>query len=165
MEKMIETAYRGMDLASQNMHSLKIPIRVGDRQIALLKKMRMVQRQNADGLVNNLSWALYRKSDEDFPHNGITPPLLDTKNADIIISGYFWHEAFDEGATLGVEGETIDFPEPGIVLIRQPQVYFYSSMAGGVGNGVGFYFYYEIKNVSSEDMIKYMIRDKGDNKG
>jgi len=165
MEKIIEVAYRGTTLVDQDLHSLKIPIRVGDNQIALLKKMKMVQRQNSDGVVNNLAWALYRKSDDNFTHAGITPALLDTQNTDIVVSGYFWHECFDEGAALGVEGETVDFPEPGIVLIREPQVYFYSGLAGGVGNGIGFYFYYEIKKVSSEDIIKYMIRDKGDNKG
>lgn len=165
MEKIIEVAYRGTTLVSQNMHSMKIPIRVGDNEVALLKKMRMVQKQSADGAVNNLAWALYRKSDDNFPHVGISPELLNTQNTDIVISGYFWHECFDEGATFGVQGETIDFPEPGIVLIRQPQVYFYGSLAGSIGIGVGFYFYYEIKKVPAKDMVRYMVRDKGDNKG
>lgn len=140
--------------AGNTVYAHKLPVALGDLEVVVLLGIRVVGHM---GLNDSAlwTWAVWRKSDRDWPHASLAGNYLE-QEADIVAHGTLAHEFLTSGRTLGPVVDDFVFPYP-LVLIRPPQWLAYSVSYSGVILSAAFY--YVTQKVSRDEMTRLMVKD------
>lgn len=140
---------------------VKIPIALGDLEVALLHKIRVVcdQSQSASAWVMN--WALWRKSDADYTAGKEIRVINVAEHGDFIAAGSIMNQYNLQGAAGLAQGrynlsDDFTFPKP-MVVIRPPQILV--KTAGTSGFIFGVLLYYTTLEVSKDELARLMVKD------
>jgi len=142
--------------ATGNVYQAKLNLALGRNEVAVLLGTRAIL--GLAGASSSLAarWALWKKSDADWPIGGLLTPAELAAETDIVASGVLTNLLTTSGRSAGPLSEDFLFPFP-LVVIRPPQ--FIAETIVGTSYELGLHVYYLIQEVDDKTLAKLLVKD------
>lgn len=152
-----KASYRFGSGGSAQVQRIKVPISLGLNEIARLRMMRVYFVPDIAVDAFQVVWALWRKTDDAWSESDFTLAAL-SGNQDVVAAGTFLTDLNTSGARATTYYDELQVPDPGLVLLRSPQLLFEMDVALAYF-GLGVVAYYTKEKVSKDRLAQLMVKD------